>query len=154
MNEKIKEDIANIVNRMPRYGKLIYKLYRDPLISKKQKAILSVGLAYAVSPIDLIPGFIPVVGQLDDIVVALTALVKVLKEIPAVDRTTYISEFELTMREIEGDLAASKNAMYYLTGKAVNYAGKGAKYTGKTIVKLTVKGIYSLIKKSNKAFGK
>jgi len=50
--------------------------YRDPRVPFRAKALAAAAVAYALSPIDLIPDFIPVLGQLDDLVVlsALTSL--------------------------------------------------------------------------------
>lgn len=48
----------------------IYTLYlasRDPRIPFMAKAVLVLTVAYAFSPIDLIPDFIPVLGYLDDL---------------------------------------------------------------------------------------
>jgi uncharacterized membrane protein YkvA (DUF1232 family) len=48
-----------------------YALYfacRDPRVPWYAKALAAVVVAYAFSPIDLIPDFIPIVGYLDDIV--------------------------------------------------------------------------------------
>lgn len=49
------------------------KVYRavlaDPRCPRGAKWILGCAVAYAVSPIDLIPDFIPVVGHLDDLVI-------------------------------------------------------------------------------------
>lgn len=42
---------------------------RDARVSLLAKALAFVTLAYAVSPIDLIPDFIPVLGQLDDMII-------------------------------------------------------------------------------------
>jgi uncharacterized membrane protein YkvA (DUF1232 family) len=52
---------------------LTRRLLRDPRISPGSKAALWLLLAYIVSPIDIVPDFIPVAGVLDDAV--LVALV-------------------------------------------------------------------------------
>jgi len=45
-------------------------LGRDPRVPRGSKALLVVGALWIASPIDLIPEFIPVLGPLDDAVVA------------------------------------------------------------------------------------
>lgn len=54
-----------------RLGREVYALYvacRDPRVPWYAKALAAVVVAYALSPIDLIPDFIPVLGYLDDLV--------------------------------------------------------------------------------------
>ena len=46
----------------------LWKLFRHPDTPLAPKLVAIAVLAYAVSPIDLIPDFIPVLGLLDDIV--------------------------------------------------------------------------------------
>jgi len=69
-----RERVAATFGRMPRYGKLAWRLGRDPLLSRARRAALIVAAGYLVSPIDAIPGVIPVLGQLDDLAVVLAAL--------------------------------------------------------------------------------
>ena len=49
---------------------LFKDLARDPRVPRGSKALLLVGAVWFASPIDLIPEFIPVLGPLDDAVVA------------------------------------------------------------------------------------
>jgi len=42
----------------------------DPVLPKRAKIALAAAVLYLVSPVDLIPDFIPVVGYLDDLIVA------------------------------------------------------------------------------------
>jgi uncharacterized membrane protein YkvA (DUF1232 family) len=50
---------------------LLFKdLARDPRVPRGSKALLAVGAIWFASPIDLIPEFIPLLGPLDDAVVA------------------------------------------------------------------------------------
>ncbi|QGU94009.1 DUF1232 domain-containing protein [Clostridium bovifaecis] len=48
-----------------------------------KKAFLLLILAYAASPIDLIPDFIPILGTLDDIVLISLGIIIAIKIIPA-----------------------------------------------------------------------
>jgi uncharacterized membrane protein YkvA (DUF1232 family) len=45
------------------------KLLNDPQTPKISKIFLSAAIAYVLSPIDLIPDFIPVLGYIDDLII-------------------------------------------------------------------------------------
>ncbi len=66
----------------PRMIKLIWRLTRDPRVPARSKATLMLLGAYVMSPVDLIPDFIPGLGQLDDIIIAAFALDSILNRIP------------------------------------------------------------------------
>lgn len=64
----------------------VYVLYlagRDPRVPWYAKAVLLAIAAYALSPIDLIPDFIPVLGYLDELILLPIAISLALKLIPA-----------------------------------------------------------------------
>jgi uncharacterized membrane protein YkvA (DUF1232 family) len=67
----------------------IYLILRDPAISRSVKLRAIIGLAlifaYIISPIDIIPDFIPVSGWLDDLVVVPLGLALVRKMTPGID---------------------------------------------------------------------
>src|SRR5882672_12866487 len=46
----------------------LWKLFRHPETPRLAKVVAVAVLAYALSPIDLIPDFIPVLGLLDDVI--------------------------------------------------------------------------------------
>ncbi len=57
---------------IPDCVRMIRRLLRDPATTRAEWIVLVLVLAYLLSPLDLVPDFIPVAGQLDDaIVVAL-----------------------------------------------------------------------------------
>ncbi len=61
----------------------LYFAYRDPRVPWYAKGWIAVVVAYAFSPIDLIPDFIPVLGYLDDFVLIPLGVLLALKMIPA-----------------------------------------------------------------------
>jgi uncharacterized membrane protein YkvA (DUF1232 family) len=60
----------------------IYLAARDPRVPWYAKALALCVARYALSPIDLIPDFIPVIGYLDDLVIVPLGILAVVKLIP------------------------------------------------------------------------
>ncbi len=63
-----------------------YSLYlaaRDPRTPWTARGLVLLTLAYALSPIDLIPDFIPILGYLDDLIVVPAGFALAVKLIPA-----------------------------------------------------------------------
>ena len=58
---------------------LFKRLLSDPRVAWWRKALLAGVIVYLVSPIDLVPDFIPVAGQLDDAIVVALVLRRVLR---------------------------------------------------------------------------
>jgi uncharacterized membrane protein YkvA (DUF1232 family) len=62
---------------------LVQRLLRDPALPRSRKLALWALLAYLALPIDLVPDFLPVIGVLDDAILAALALRFVLRGAPA-----------------------------------------------------------------------
>jgi uncharacterized membrane protein YkvA (DUF1232 family) len=69
--------------RINRDGHAVYLASRDPRVPWYVKALAIAVAAYALSPIDLIPDFIPIVGYLDDLVIVPFGVWLVVSLIPA-----------------------------------------------------------------------
>ncbi|MGE7274911.1 YkvA family protein [Brevibacillus panacihumi] len=61
---------------------VLFFAYRDPRVSWYAKLFAILVVAYAFSPIDLIPDFIPILGYLDDIIIVPLGIWVALKLIP------------------------------------------------------------------------
>jgi len=69
-------ELATLV---PNLVLLFRGLLRDPRVPRGSKALLWFAVVWVVSPIDLIPEFIPIAGPLDDAIVAALVLRHVLR---------------------------------------------------------------------------
>lgn len=58
---------------------LVRRLLADPRVPRRRKALLLALLGYLALPFDLVPDFIPVAGQIDDLIVLVLVLRAVLR---------------------------------------------------------------------------
>ena len=72
--------ISNRLKREFEVYRLVVKHPETPLLGK---ALLGLAVAYLLMPFDLIPDFIPVLGQLDDVVIIPLLIILALRIIPA-----------------------------------------------------------------------
>jgi uncharacterized membrane protein YkvA (DUF1232 family) len=69
-----REDARALAGFIPDCLVLVSRLARDGRISRRRRAVLWLVLAYLALPIDLVPDFLPGIGQLDDAVLLGLAL--------------------------------------------------------------------------------
>ncbi|MHB9294628.1 hypothetical protein PilKf_00352 [Pillotina sp. SPG140] len=79
----------NIVNKLKekttelKYNlSALYIAYKRKDVSIIAKSIIIIALVYALSPIDLIPDFIPIIGYLDDLIILPLFILLAIKLIP------------------------------------------------------------------------
>lgn len=58
------------------------KLRRDPRVPRRAKLAVAFAAAWVLSPIDLIPEFLPVIGPIDDVVVVALVLRYAARRVP------------------------------------------------------------------------
>jgi uncharacterized membrane protein YkvA (DUF1232 family) len=97
--------LVDLMRRLPGYLRLVRQIIIDPAVPTKSKAYLGMGGVYAISPVDLVPGIIPVAGQLDDAYVLLIGLKKSLETMPPEVAERHMSSAGLTIQHIDEDLA-------------------------------------------------
>ena len=76
-----RDTLKEIALFLPNFVILLKRLLSDPRVPRKSKLILGGTVLYLVSPIDVVPDFVPGLGQLDDVVVALLALHSILNRV-------------------------------------------------------------------------
>jgi uncharacterized membrane protein YkvA (DUF1232 family) len=73
-------DLRMIARLVPHCAVLFKRLLSDPRVSRGWKVASALALVYLAFPFDLVPDFIPVVGQLDDAVIIALVLRGLLRE--------------------------------------------------------------------------
>lgn len=76
--------IAGRLRALKRETIALYFAARDPRTPLAAKVLAAVVVAYALSPVDLIPDFIPVIGLLDELVLLPLGIAILLRLIPPV----------------------------------------------------------------------
>ena len=75
-------EAMDTIRKVPTYARLVWGLARDPRVPLQQKLVLGGIAAYLAFPIDVIPDFIPVIGELDDVAVLIFGLDWFIKNAP------------------------------------------------------------------------
>jgi uncharacterized membrane protein YkvA (DUF1232 family) len=69
-----RTDARALAGFVPDCARMIRRLMADPATTKGEWLVLMLLVAYLASPIDLVPDFIPVAGQLDDAIIVALAV--------------------------------------------------------------------------------
>jgi uncharacterized membrane protein YkvA (DUF1232 family) len=95
-NRSVKRDLNKRIMALPFRAKLTFawRIFRDPGTPLPAKAVMPAVLAYLAMPLDIIPDFIPVLGQLDDLLVVALGLGLVLLMTPRHVIEAHLGELE------------------------------------------------------------
>ncbi len=78
MSESLKEKIGNLATDVH----ALYLASKEPEVPWYAKALMALLIGYFVCPIDPIPDFIPLIGELDELIVIPAGIAVVTKMIP------------------------------------------------------------------------
>jgi uncharacterized membrane protein YkvA (DUF1232 family) len=74
--------MKDLVGFLPACATTVRRLRKDPRVPKRAKVAVVIAGLWVLSPIDLIPEFLPVIGPLDDVVVVALALRYAARRVP------------------------------------------------------------------------
>lgn len=94
-----------LAGKAPLYARLLWSLAVDPRVPASRKALLGLAGAYIVSPLDIVPEWIPVLGAIDDVAVMVLAIDVFLESLPEGLVAEKLVELGIPPSELEDDLA-------------------------------------------------
>lgn len=118
--------LGETLGRLPRYLALARALAGDPDLPRWRKAVLGAGLVYLASPIDLVPGVIPVAGQLDDLAAVLLGLRTALRGCTPDAAAAHLEAAGLAEGDIARDLAIVRGAARWVAGRVARTTARVA----------------------------
>lgn len=139
-------EMLPVVRRLPAYSRLAAALLRDPALRLRHKALVVGGVAYLLSPIDLIPGLVPVLGQLDDLAVALWALRLALRTMPEQSAARHLGAHGLSWDTLDADLARVGRTGRLLVRAGLQVGGRVAGTVGRAVAR----GIGTLLERRSR----
>lgn len=83
MAAKALQNLKAWARRIKRNVVALWLAARDPRVPMAAKVVAAIVAAYALSPIDLIPDFIPILGYLDDVILVPLGIALAVRMIPA-----------------------------------------------------------------------
>ncbi|MDB4948482.1 MAG: hypothetical protein JWM27_1131 [Gemmatimonadetes bacterium] len=96
-----RETVMAVIRDIPGFVKLLFRLAKDPRVSAVDKTILVATLGYVFMPFDLIPDFLPFIGQVDDVYLVMLAL----------DRLLGNAGMDVLLDHWDGDVAGLERAI-------------------------------------------
>src|SRR4029078_2178773 len=73
-----RRTVMGYVAELPRFLRLLWGLITDSRVAAVDKLLVAGAIAYIVTPIDLIPDFVPFLGEVDDVYLLVLALRRLL----------------------------------------------------------------------------
>ena len=69
-----KRTLVDVIKQLPAYLRLLGGLLTDRRVSGVDKLLVAAAIVYIVSPMDLLPDFVPFLGEVDDVFLLVLAL--------------------------------------------------------------------------------
>ena len=69
-----KKTVMGYIGELPRFLRLLWGLLTDSRVAVLDKVLVAGAIAYIVAPVDIIPDFIPFLGEVDDVYLLVMSL--------------------------------------------------------------------------------
>jgi uncharacterized membrane protein YkvA (DUF1232 family) len=100
-NNRVLQRLEQTAKHLRREITTLFFAFKDPRTPLISKFLILLTVAYALSPIDLVPDFIPVLGLLDDLVILPLLIYLSLKAIPSYLHDEFRAKADAQIRDIK-----------------------------------------------------
>lgn len=69
-----KRTVVDSISQLPNFLRLLYGLITDNRVAALDKLVVAGAIAYILLPLDIVPDFIPFLGEVDDVFLLILAL--------------------------------------------------------------------------------
>ena len=111
LSRRNAKEALDLVRKLPTYIRLVWALLRDPRVPVTRKGLLVLLAGYLINPIDIIPDFIPVLGQLDDVAVTLLVLDVFIRSAPKEVVDEHLARISRNEDDLRRDLAQAERVL-------------------------------------------
>jgi uncharacterized membrane protein YkvA (DUF1232 family) len=112
---RVTEALLEIARRWPGYAGLAWDMLRDRRVPASARRWLAAAGAYSLSPVDPVPGVIPILVQLDDYAVLLLGIRRALRACSPEVRAEHLKQRGFTETEIDRDLKQMRRIAGHVT---------------------------------------
>ena len=102
---------ARVMLQFPTYARLVWGLARDVRTPVGLKILLGAAITYVVTPVDLIPDVVPILGHADDLTVLLLVLDVFISNAPAAVREEHLARAKTGTATLDEDLAQLRSLL-------------------------------------------
>jgi uncharacterized membrane protein YkvA (DUF1232 family) len=74
-----KRTVLGTIGELPNFLRLLYGLITDSRVNAVDKLVVAGAIAYIILPVDVIPDFIPFLGEVDDVFLLILALQRLIQ---------------------------------------------------------------------------
>lgn len=134
-DKEVLSRFAEVLLHLPGYTRLAWNLLRSGRLSRSQQAVLYAGIGYLALPFDLVPGIIPVAGQMDDLAAILLALRSVVRSLPPMIADQHLAAADVTREQLDADIRALGSTGWWLVRRGAGLAARGVGFAASTLAR-------------------
>ncbi len=139
--QRVLARFAVVLLRTPKYALLAANLSRDGRLTGGQRVSAAASIGYALSPIDLLPGLVPVLGQLDDMAVLIAGLRAVVRSCPPEVAEEQLQRSGLSYETMDADLATLRAVAVWIGKGAASLVRRAATASGQFAFRAVAAGV-------------